>query len=94
MVRSLSWTSWSAWPASRVWRLNDSEQPRRGSSGRCHEGIGAAGMGLGPFRHVLNDPRFRAIPMVLETPKGTEEGMLDAINLRPAALEGRPRFWV
>ena len=40
-------------------------------------------MGLEPFRHLVNDPRFRDLPMILETPKGTEDGEdLDAINLR------------
>jgi deoxyribonuclease-4 len=40
-------------------------------------------LGLGPFRHLLNDQRFAAVPMYLETPKGDEDGEeLDAINLR------------
>jgi endonuclease IV len=39
-------------------------------------------MGLEPFRLVVNDPRFEATPMILETPKGTEDGLeLDAVNL-------------
>ncbi len=28
-------------------------------------------MGLEPFRFLMNDPRFAAIPKVLETAKGT-----------------------
>ncbi len=48
-----------------------------------HAGIGAGRMGLEPFRHLVNDPRFRDLPMILETPKGTEDGEdLDARNLR------------
>lgn len=26
-------------------------------------------MGVRPFRMLLNDPRFRQIPMIIETPK-------------------------
>jgi deoxyribonuclease-4 len=40
-------------------------------------------MGLEPFRLLVNDPRWRGVPMVLETPKGIEGGEeLDAIHLR------------
>jgi deoxyribonuclease-4 len=40
-------------------------------------------MGLEPFRNLLGDGRFRHLPMILETPKGTENGEdLDARNLR------------
>jgi deoxyribonuclease-4 len=40
-------------------------------------------MGLAPFRYLMNDARFQATPMVLETPKGEENGEdLDVINLR------------
>ena len=40
-------------------------------------------MGLEPFRHLVNDLRFRHLPMILETPKGIEDGEdLDARNLR------------
>jgi deoxyribonuclease-4 len=39
-------------------------------------------MGKEPFRNLLNDRRFRNVPMYLETPKGEEKGRdLDAINL-------------
>jgi deoxyribonuclease IV len=32
---------------------------------------------------VVNDARFGSIPLIMETPKGTEDGEeLDAINLR------------
>ena len=65
----------------RVWHLNDS---LRGLGSRVdrHAGIGRGHLGLEPFRHVVNDPRFRALPMILETPKGEEEGVdLDTVNL-------------
>ena len=55
----------------------------RGSRVDRHAKIGAGKLGLAPFRHLLNDPRFAKVPMYLETPKGQEQGeLLDAINLR------------
>ena len=66
----------------RVWHLNDSVRDR-GSRVDRHAGIGAGRMGLEPFRHLVNDPRFVDVPMILETPKGTEDDEdLDARNLR------------
>jgi deoxyribonuclease-4 len=66
----------------RVWHLNDSCRDC-GSRVDRHAGIGAGKMGLEPFRHLVNDPRFRHLPMILETPKGTEDGEdLDVRNLR------------
>jgi len=66
----------------RLWHLNDS---CRGLGSRVdrHAGIGAGEMGLEPFRHLVNDPRFRDLPMILETPKGTADGEdLDVRNAR------------
>jgi deoxyribonuclease-4 len=66
----------------RVWHLNDSLR-ELGSRVDRHAGIGRGKLGLEPFRHVVNDPRFRSIPLILETPKGVEAGEeLDALNLR------------
>jgi deoxyribonuclease IV len=66
----------------RLWHLNDSCR-ERGSRVDRHAGIGAGRMGLEPFRHLVNDPRFRDLPMILETPKGTEDGEdLDIRNAR------------
>jgi deoxyribonuclease-4 len=68
----------------RVWHLNDSRR-ERGSRVDRHAGIGLGHLGLEPFRHVVNDPRFQALPLILETPKGTDEAGgedLDARNLR------------
>ncbi len=45
-----------------------------------HEHIGQGAMGLEPFRFIMNDPRFAAVPKLLETPKGDNDEM-DAINL-------------
>jgi deoxyribonuclease-4 len=68
--------------ALRVWHVNDSSR-ERGSRVDRHAGIGAGKMGLEPFRHLVNDPRFRHLPMILETPKGNQDGEdLDVRNLR------------
>jgi deoxyribonuclease-4 len=65
----------------RVWHLNDSRKPC-GSRVDRHEGIGRGAMGLEAFRRIVNDARFAGLPMILETPKGTEGGAeLDAVNL-------------
>ena len=66
----------------KAFHLNDSKR-ELGSRVDRHEHIGRGKMGLAPFRLLLNDSRFRRIPMYLETPKGQERGVeLDVINLR------------
>jgi deoxyribonuclease-4 len=66
----------------RVIHLNDSARPL-GSRVDRHAHIGRGQIGLDGFRHLLNDPRWARIPMLLETPKGIEGGQpLDLINLR------------
>jgi deoxyribonuclease-4 len=66
----------------RAFHLNDSKKPL-GSRVDRHAHIGRGCLGLEPFRHLLNDPRFKDTPMYLETEKGEEDGEdLDAINLR------------
>jgi deoxyribonuclease-4 len=65
----------------RAFHLNDSLKPF-GSRVDRHAHIGRGAMGKEPFRLLLNDRRFRKVPMYLETPKGTEKGKdLDTINL-------------
>ncbi len=65
-----------------AFHLNDSKRPL-GSRVDRHEKIGDGHLGLKPFRHLLNDPRFAETPMYLETPKGTDkEKPLDKINMR------------
>ncbi len=65
----------------KAFHLNDSKKPF-GSRLDRHEHIGEGEMGLQPFRLLLNDKRFRKIPMYLETEKGERDGKdLDAINL-------------
>ena len=66
----------------RAFHLNDSVR-ELGSRVDRHAKIGEGKLGLEPFRHLLNDRRFKAVPMYLETPKGDEDGeQLDTINLR------------
>lgn len=64
--------------------FNDSKKGL-GSRVDRHEHIGQGALGLNPFRFILNDPRFAAIPKILETPKGDNDEM-DAVNL--ALLRG------
>ena len=66
----------------RVWHLNDSLKGL-GSRVDRHAGIGRGAIGTGAFRRLVNDPRWSGVPMILETPKGEEDGdRLDAMNLR------------
>ncbi|MEO0532127.1 MAG: deoxyribonuclease IV, partial [Planctomycetota bacterium] len=66
----------------KAFHLNDSLKPF-GSRKDRHAGIGEGEMGLEPFRHLMNDRRFKKVPMYLETPKGERNGEdLDAVNLR------------
>jgi deoxyribonuclease IV len=53
----------------RAFHVNDSKRPL-GSRVDRHEHIGQGHLGLEPFRRLVNDRRFRALPMLLETPKG------------------------
>ncbi len=55
----------------RAFHLNDSKGGI-GSRLDRHEHIGRGQVGLEAFRLVLADPRFRDLPMVLETPKGED----------------------
>lgn len=70
----------------RAFHLNDSLKPL-GSRVDRHAHIGQGCLGREPFRLVVNDPRFRTRPMVLETPKQSEENdNMDSVNL--AVLRG------
>ncbi len=65
----------------KAFHFNDSRR-ELGSRVDRHAHIGRGKMGTEPFRRLLADRRFRKIPIYLETPKGTEEGVdLDTINL-------------
>jgi deoxyribonuclease-4 len=75
----------------KVMHLNDSKRPC-GSRVDRHEHIGQGCLGLGAFERLLNDRRFASMPMVIETEKTDDKGLvdpLDAMNL--AALRGLVR---
>ena len=65
----------------KVFHLNDSKKSL-GSRVDRHENIGKGELGLGPFRFLLNDPRFAGLPMLLETPGGDEAYRIDLTTLR------------
>jgi deoxyribonuclease-4 len=53
----------------QAFHMNDSKKPLNSRVDR-HEHIGQGHLGLEPFRRIVNDRRFRHLPMLLETPKG------------------------
>ncbi len=56
-----------------------------------HEHLGQGRLGLEPFRWILRNPRFAAIPKILETPKGMKDGEdWDAVTLRLLRELARP----
>jgi deoxyribonuclease-4 len=65
----------------KVFHLNDSKRPLASRVDR-HAHIGQGHIGLAAFRRVVNDPRFRGMPMLLETPKKAEH-MPNAIVVDP-----------
>lgn len=62
----------------KAFHLNDSKKPL-GSRVDRHEHIGQGCLGLEPFRRIVNDRRFRDVPMMLETPKaeGRAKGAIE-----------------
>ena len=73
----------------RAMHVNDSKN-ERGSRVDRHEHIGKGRLGETPFARILRDPRFRAVPKILETPKGKDGVVMDRKNLallRRLALE-------
>jgi deoxyribonuclease-4 len=71
-------------PHLRCFHFNDSKGALGNRKDR-HEHIGQGGIGLSGFAQILNDPRFAAVPMILETPK-SDDMHEDVENL--AALRG------
>jgi len=61
--------------------LNDS---KTAFASRCdrHQLIGEGSLGPDPFRRIMRDPRFRGIPKILETPKGSDPVRNDRRMLR------------
>jgi deoxyribonuclease-4 len=72
-----------------AFHLNDS-RAALGSGLDRHEHIGRGGLGLEPFRRLLNDPRFAHVPKVLETPKEPEP-IADRRNLATLRRLAAPR---
>ena len=69
------WTAWDriiGFGLLGCIHLNDSKTPFASRRDR-HELVGEGSLGLDPFRRLMNDPRFAAIPKILETPKGDDE---------------------
>jgi len=63
-----------------AFHLNDCKKGL-GSRVDRHEHIGKGTLGKQPFQHLLNDKRFKDLPMALETPKDPEM-KLDIMNLK------------
>jgi deoxyribonuclease IV len=61
--------------------LNDSKTPF-GSRRDRHELVGEGSLGPGPFQRLVRDPRFRDLPMLLETPKGDDGVTNDRVALK------------
>jgi deoxyribonuclease-4 len=75
----------------RLIHLNDSKGPLSSGLDR-HEHIGSGRIGMEGFRKFLGDPLFSNVPLVLETPKKTDED--DPRNLqivRELLREAGPR---
>jgi len=64
----------------RVFHVNDSKN-ERGSHVDRHENIGKGKIGVGAFARLMRDPRFTAVPKLLETPKGADGVVMDRRNL-------------
>jgi deoxyribonuclease IV len=60
--------------------LNDSQHPL-GSRRDRHADIAGGTLGEEPFRRIMTDPRFAAVPKILETPKGDDATAADRANL-------------
>jgi deoxyribonuclease-4 len=64
----------------RLFHLNDSQCPFASRKDR-HAEIGEGSLGDAPFRRIMTDERFAAVPKVLETPKGDDHPAADRRNL-------------
>ena len=70
--------------------LNDSKTPFASRRDR-HELIGEGSLGPEPFRRIMTDPRFAAVPKILETPKGDDMVTNDRRMLSRLRRYARPR---
>lgn len=62
-----------------VWHLNDSRDPFASGRDR-HENIGEGTIGLDEFRLILNHPKLKHLPFIIETP-GFDDNGPDKKNL-------------
>lgn len=60
--------------------LNDAKKGL-GSKRDRHEHIGKGAIGIDAFRYIMNDPRLKNVPKILETPKGRGRPDYDRMNL-------------
>ena len=67
-----------------VFHVNDAKQPL-GSRLDRHERIGKGWLGRATFRRLMRDPRFREVPMILETPAGMKGWAAEIRLLRALA---------
>lgn len=68
-------------PRIRMWHLNDSKTGL-GSRVDRHDHIGRGKIGAAAFRRILAHPAWRALPMIIETPKDGADGFeMDTRNL-------------
>jgi deoxyribonuclease IV len=69
----------------KVFHMNDSKRPL-GSRVDRHAHIGDGFVGLEAFGRIVNDRRFRGLPMLLETPKAEGKGtgpiMADPLDIK------------
>jgi deoxyribonuclease-4 len=72
----------------RAFHMNDSKKPL-GSRVDRHAHIGEGHVGLDAFRRLVNDRRFRQMPMLLETPKaeGKAKGVIEVDPLDEKNLQ-------
>lgn len=63
----------------KAFHINDSKKAF-GSRVDRHDEIGIGTLGLEPFRHLVNDPRFADTPAILETPSA-EDGYLKNLEV-------------
>lgn len=64
----------------KVMHLNDCKRDL-GQRVDRHEHIGKGTLGLECFRSIMNDPRLRRVPKLLETPKLLDGKDMDSVNL-------------
>ncbi|MGN6724325.1 MAG: deoxyribonuclease IV [Tepidisphaeraceae bacterium] len=71
----------------KVWHLNDSKKPL-GSRLDRHDHIGVGTIGIEGFRPIVRDVRWKAVPKILETPKGQSPKGVDWDTVNVEILRG------